>query len=88
MQSFAEVFQHVITGPHGEGNDRHGRSLVRGIGKDAGVANIQIRRIVGRGPFIRYESLCIVSETAEAGLVFTVFRPASVRRATRSSGLT
>ncbi len=64
-----EIVQHVITGTHGERDDRHRGGLVGATRKNACVANVEIGNIVGLRPFVRNELLGIVSKSADAGFV-------------------
>ena len=53
MDAFLEVGEHVVAGAHGEGHQRHRCGFVRLIGKDAGVADVEVRDIVGLRPLVR-----------------------------------
>ena len=54
MNAFPEIAQQVITGPHGKGDDGHGRGFVGGGREDAGIADVEIRHVVSLRPFVRY----------------------------------
>lgn len=52
VKAVFEVGEHVITGAHGEGEDRHSGGFIGADGKDAGIANIKIRDVVSLRPFV------------------------------------
>ena len=51
MDFVAEIFQHVVAAAHGESDDGHGGGLVGAVGGDAGVANVEVRDVVGLALF-------------------------------------
>src|SRR5215470_3985439 len=63
VDAFLEIVEHAVAGSHGERDDRHGRGLVSAVRKDAGIADIEIRDVVGLRPLVGYEFLGILAES-------------------------
>src|SRR6202040_3793836 len=71
VNTLLEVLEHVITGPHGKGDDWHGRSLVGAARKNTGVANVEIRNVVGLRPLVGHRRLGIISKPAHSSFMQT-----------------
>ena len=69
MNAFLEILQHVITGPHGEGDNRHRRGLVGGGREDAGVANVEIRHVVSLRPLVCDRRLGVIPKPTDSDLM-------------------
>ena len=71
VNALLEIIQHVITRPHGEGNDWHGRGLIGRTRENAGVADVEIWNVVSLRPLVRNRRLRIISKAAYSGFVQT-----------------
>ena len=52
VNTLLKIVQHVITGPHGESDNGHGRRLIGDRRKNAGVANVKVLDVVSLRPLV------------------------------------